>query len=51
MLFSTPLRFKGSEPPAPESVAELGAHSEGVLAELLNLSAAEVDKLRTDGAI
>ncbi|HCY04931.1 MAG TPA: CoA transferase [Gammaproteobacteria bacterium] len=51
VLFSTPLRFKGSEPPAPQSVAELGAHSESVLAEFLNLSAAEVDKLRTDGAI
>ena len=51
VLFSTPLRFKGSEPPAPQSVAELGAHSKEVFAEFLDLSAPEVDKLKADGAI
>ena len=48
VLFSTPLRFKDSEPPPPQSVAGLGAHSAEVLAEF---SAPEVDKLRAAGAI
>jgi crotonobetainyl-CoA:carnitine CoA-transferase CaiB-like acyl-CoA transferase len=51
VLFSTPLRFKDSEPPPPQSVAGLGAHSAEVLAEFLNLSAPEVDKLRAAGTI
>ena len=51
VLFSTPLRFKGSEPPPPQSVAGLGAHSDVVLAELLKLSGPEIDTLRAEGAI
>ena len=48
VLFSTPLGFKDSEPPPPQSVTGLVAHSAGVLAEF---SAPEVDKLRAAGAI
>ena len=51
VLFSTPLRFKDSEPPPPQSVAGLGAHSAEVLAEFLNLSTPDVDKLRAAGTI
>ena len=51
VLFSTPLGFKDSEPPPPQSVAGLVAHSAGVLAAFLNLSVPEVDKLRAAGAI
>jgi len=51
VLFSKLLGFKDSEPPPPQSVAGLVAHSAGVLAEFLNLSAPEVDKLRAAGAI
>ena len=51
VLFQTPLRFTGVEPPALTDVAELGAHTHTVLQELAGLDDAAIEALASADAI
>ena len=51
VVFQTPLRFKGVEPPPLGDVADLGAHTRLVLKELAGLDDAAIDALASADAI
>ena len=49
--FQTPIRFAEFEPPALKDVRPLGADTDSVLSELIDLTAEDIKKLRDDNAI
>jgi CoA:oxalate CoA-transferase len=51
LLMSTPIRFQGLDAPGPQDVAPLGAHTDEVLHELLDLDEAQIAALREAEAI